>query len=166
MIAHAPVLWVCALNLCFSVSLVLVALHYRGKANVSAAKLQVANQDNGQFSEDLAAEKLAHAAECAAHAETKKKLNGVTEAFAVASAGAAELDAVGREMLQELEGKFGDAAYFSVIVPFLKRELSYYMDRAASLSARSRCRRNENLDPASWSCSLLFSSPEKYGPRP
>jgi hypothetical protein len=117
MIAHAPVLWVCGLNLCFSVSIVLVALHYRGKANVSDAKLQVANQDNGQLSEDLAAEKLAHGAECVAHAETKKELNAVTGAFAVASAKAAELDAVGREMLQELEGKAGDAVARTTLCP-------------------------------------------------
>jgi hypothetical protein len=124
---------------------ILIALYYRGKANVSAAKLQVANQDNGQLSDDLAAEKLARAAECAAHAETKKKLNEVTEAFAAAFARAAELDAVGREMLQELEGKAGDAAYFSVIVPFLEKELSITWPARLHLAPSSRRRRNEKL---------------------
>ena len=93
MIAYAPVLWVCALSLCFSTPWVLAGLYWRGKANVATAKLQLADQDKRQLSEDLAAERAAHAEaarrlqeERDTNAETEKKLNEVTLAFAVASA--------------------------------------------------------------------------------
>lgn len=148
MIAYAPVLWICALSLCFSMA----ALYWRGRANVASAKLQLADRDKRQLSEDLAAERAAHAEttrrlqeERDTNAETKKRLNEVTLASAAASARVAELDAVGREMLQELEGKAGATAYFSVIVPFLEKELSYFMTRAASLSAKQSAQEKREL---------------------
>jgi hypothetical protein len=171
MIAHAPVLWVCTLILFFSVPLVLVALHYRGKANVSAAKLQRADQDKGKLSEELAAERTAHAEttrrlqeERNRNAETEKKLNEVTLAFAAASARVAELDVVGREMLQELEGKAGAAAYFSVIVPFLEKELSYFMARAASLSAKQSAQEKRELASRILELLIAFFFPGKVRP--
>lgn len=171
MIAHAPVLWVCALSLCLSIPWVLAGLYWRGKANVAIAKLQLADQDKRQLSEDLAAERAANAEntrrlqeERDTNAETEKKLNEVTLAFAVASARAAELDVVGREMLQELEGKAGAAAYFSVIVPFLEKELSYFMARTASLSAKQSAQEKRELAARILELLIAFFFPGKVRP--
>lgn len=172
MIVHAPVLWLCAVSLCFSMACI---LYWRGRANVATAKLQLAEQDKRKWSADLVAERVAHAAERAAHAETKrllqeecdthaetqKKLDEVTLAFAAASARVAEQDAVGREMLQELEGKAGAAAYFGVIVPFLEKDLSYFMARAASLSAKQSAQEKRELASRILEFFIAFFFPGK-----
>jgi hypothetical protein len=168
------------LLLVFSAALGFAALHWKKQVNSLRSKLQLSEHGCHSLSDALTIEKLAHArttqslaAERDSHAETTRLLGVEREehartklALADACAKVEELDTVGREMLPELRTASGNAAYFSVIVPFLEKELSRFVSRAASMKAQHLAEEKRELGARVLELLIGFFFPGKLRPTP
>jgi hypothetical protein len=178
MIFHAVVWVVFPLLLVYSAASSFAAWYWKKQADSFRGKLQCSEHGFRSLSDALATEKLAHArtteslaAEREAHAETTRLLGvereenaRTTLALADARAKVEELDAVGREMLPELVTASGKAAYLSVIVPFLEKELSRFVARAASMKARHLAEEKRQLGVRVLELLISFFFPGKLRP--
>jgi hypothetical protein len=87
-------------------------------------------------------------------------------ASADACAKAEEPDTLGREMLPELRTASGNAAYLSVTVPFLDKELSRFVSRAASMKAQHLAAEQRALGVRVLELLTGFFFPGKVRPTP
>jgi hypothetical protein len=166
------VCWVVfALLLVFSAASGFAALYWKKQADSFRGKLQCSEHGSRSLSDALTTEKLAHEAERDSHAETTRLLGVEREEHARTKLGLAdacakveELDTVGREMLPELRTASGNAAYLNVIVPFLEKELSRFVARAASMKARHLAEEKRQLGVRVVELLIAFFFPGKLRP--